>query len=156
MTGVSGSGKSTVGAALAARLGVPYADADDFHPPANVDKMRRGVPLGDDDRRPWLQAIGSWLADHPDGAVASCSALKRRYRDQLRGQAPALTFLHLTGDRDLLADRMSARQDHFMPTSLLDSQLAELEPLEPDEPGVSIEVDRPAEEIVGMYLSAPG
>src|SRR3954468_20620183 len=97
--GVSGSGKSTVGAALAQRLGVPFADADDFHPPANIAKMSAGHALDDEDRHPWLEAVGAWLAEHPDGGVMSCSALKRRYRDQLRHHAPHLGFLPLEGTR---------------------------------------------------------
>ena len=101
--GVSGSGKSTVGAALAQRLRVPFADADDLHPPANVAKMTAGQPLDDDDRYPWLEVIGEWLADHPDGAVMSASALRRKYRDQLRRHCPAVEFVHLTGSPELIA-----------------------------------------------------
>ena len=98
--GVSGSGKSTVGAALAQRLGVPFADADDFHPPANIAKMTAGIPLDDDDRYPWLDAIGHWLAEHcGDGGVMSCSALKRKYRDQLRKHCPQTEFVHLRAHR---------------------------------------------------------
>ena len=96
--GVSGSGKSTVGAALAQRLGVPFADADDFHPAANIAKMTAGIPLDDDDRAPWLDAIGFWLAQHCySGGVMSCSALKRKYRDQLRRHCPVTEFVHLSG-----------------------------------------------------------
>src|SRR5690242_11699889 len=115
--GVAGSGKTTVGSALAARLGLPFADADEFHPPANVAKMRAGRPLDDTDRRPWLQALGTWLADHPAGGVVSCSALRVGYRDLLRGHAPDLTFLHLAGDADVVTARVAARTDHFMPAS---------------------------------------
>ena len=154
--GVSGCGKTTVGEALAGRLGVPFADADDFHPRANIDKMSRGEPLDDGDRRPWLDAIGRWLGERPDGAVASCSALKRTYRDQLRGHADELSFLHLTGDRELLARRQAGRPGHFMPASLLDSQLATLEPLGPDEQGLTVDIDRSVDAIVAAYVGPPG
>src|SRR3982750_1482905 len=101
--GVSGSGKSTVGAALAQRLRVPFADADDFHPLANIAKMTAGHALDDTDRHPWLEAIGEWLAAHAEGGgVMSCSALKRAYRDQLRRHAPAVEFLHLHGTREVI------------------------------------------------------
>src|SRR5215210_7395647 len=107
--GVSGSGKSTVGAALAQRIRVPFADADDFHPPANIAKMTAGQPLNDDDRGPWLEAIGEWLAAHtPRGGVMSCSALKRRYRDQLREHAPRTEFVHLAGTEEVIARRQAS------------------------------------------------
>ena len=150
--GVSGSGKSTVGAAVAQRLRVPFADADDFHPPANIAKMTAGQALDDDDRRPWLEAIGEWLAAHPDGAVISCSALKRSYRDQLRHHAPEVAFLHLQGERDVIARRQASRPGHFMPASLLTSQFATLEPLQPDERGVVIDVDQSVDAIVQQYV----
>src|SRR5581483_8492797 len=122
--GVSGSGKSTVGAALAQRLGVPFADADDFHPAANIAKMAAGMPLDDDDRRPWLEAIGGWLAAHGDGdgGVMSCSALKRTYRDYLRSCCPSTEFVHLSGSPEVIAARQAARTGHFMPPSLMASQ----------------------------------
>ena len=120
--GVSGSGKSTVGAALAQRLRVPYADADDFHPPANVEKMSSGEALDDDDRYPWLEAIGEWLATHPGGGVMSCSALKRKYRDQLREHCGEIEFLHLYGSTEVIGKRQASRPGHFMPASLLESQ----------------------------------
>ncbi|MCR6030388.1 gluconokinase [Nocardioides sp. zg-579] len=152
--GVSGSGKSTVGAALARRLGVPFADADDLHPAANIAKMSRGEPLDDGDRRPWLEEVGRWLARHLDGGVMSCSALKRAYRDQLRHHAPATTFVLLDGDPDVIARRQSVRAGHFMPASLLTSQLATLEPLEPDEGGIVLDVDQGVDAIVQAYLDA--
>lgn len=154
--GVSGSGKSTVGVALAERLGVPFTDGDDMHPPANVAKMARGEPLDDSDRAPWLEAVGEWLAAHADGGVIACSALRRRYRDQLRGHCPGATFLHLTGDRELLAARQSQRKGHFMPSSLLTSQLETLEPLAPDEHGVTLDVADPVEVIVEAYVARAG
>jgi len=148
--GVSGSGKSTVGAALAQRLGVPFADADDFHPAANIAKMSAGRPLDDADRRPWLAAIGSWLAAQGlgRGAVVSCSALKRTYRDELRRHAPDADVVHLHGSRALIGARQGSRPGHFMPAALLDSQFEILEPLEADERGTTVDVGRPVETIV--------
>ncbi|MFT4082894.1 MAG: gluconokinase [Nocardioides sp.] len=151
--GVSGSGKSTVGAAIAQRLRVPFADADDFHPPENVAKMSAGHALDDHDRYPWLERIGAWLAAHPDGAVISCSALKRKYRDQLRHHAHRVSFLHLAGDREVIARRQASRPGHFMPASLLTSQFQTLEPLEPDEAGVVIDVDQEVDAIVSEYVA---
>jgi gluconokinase len=150
--GVSGSGKSTVGAALAQRLGVPFADADDLHPAANIAKMTAGVALDDDDRYPWLEAIGAWLASHPEGGVMSCSALKRKYRDQLRHHVRHLEFLHLEGTHEVIARRQASRPGHFMPTSLLTSQFRTLEPLQPDELGVVIDVDQSIDAIVQSYV----
>lgn len=151
--GVSGSGKSTVGAALAARLGVPFVDGDDLHPAANVDRMRAGEPLTDEDRRPWLDAVGAWLAAHPDGGVTACSALRRSYRDRLRAHAPSTWFVHLDGDPALVAERQAARRGHFMPASLQASQQATLEPLEPDEAGVRVDVALPPEVLVEQVLA---
>ncbi|MGW0160319.1 gluconokinase [Mycobacterium sp. NPDC003323] len=152
--GVSGSGKSTVGAALAQRLRVPFADADDFHPPANIEKMSAGHALDDDDRYPWLEAIGAWLAEHPNGGVMSCSALKRRYRDQLRNHCADVEFLHLSGTLDVIGARQASRPGHFMPASLLRSQFQTLEPLEPDELGLVIDVDRNIDSIIETYVAA--
>jgi gluconokinase len=149
--GVSGSGKSTVGAALAGRLGVPFADADSFHPAANVAKMAAGTPLDDDDRGPWLDAVGQWLADHDDG-VMSCSALKRRYRDQLRAHRTDIAFLQLTGSPELIAARQAGRAGHFMPSSLLMSQFEALEPLDPDENGMAIDVGQSVDTIVEAFV----
>ncbi|MET9935490.1 gluconokinase, partial [Streptomyces sp. NPDC006324] len=123
--GVSGTGKTTIGPLVAEALGLPYAEGDDFHPAANVAKMSAGVPLDDEDRGPWLDAIGEWAHGRAGlGGVVSSSALKRAYRDRLRAAAPGVVFLHLTGDRELIEGRMAARKGHFMPTALLDSQLA--------------------------------
>jgi gluconokinase len=152
--GVSGSGKSTVGAALAQRLRVPFVDGDDLHPPANVAKMTAGQPLNDDDRYPWLEAIGKWLADHHDGGVMSCSALKRTYRDQLRRHCAAVEFLHLSGSPEVIGKRQASRPGHFMPASLLQSQFATLEPLEPDEHGIAIDVDQNIDSIVETYVAS--
>ncbi len=153
--GVAGTGKTTIGPLLAARFDVPYAEADDFHPQANIDKMTAGTPLTDDDRRPWLDAIGAWAHERAElGGVVSCSALKRSYRDRLRAAAPGVVFVHLTGDRALIEDRMSHRQGHFMPTALLDSQFATLQPLEPDEAGVAVDVAGSPEEITDRAVAA--
>lgn len=154
--GVAGTGKSTVGALLATRLGVPYADGDDFHPPANIEKMRAGTPLTDEDRWPWLDAIGTWAhrQEAEGGGVVSCSALKRVYRDRLRATAPGIVLVHLTGDRNLIEERMRLRQGHFMPTALLDSQFATLEPLQADEPGVAVDVSGEPEEIADRTAAA--
>jgi gluconokinase len=153
--GVAGTGKTTVGTLLAARLGVPYADGDDFHPQANIDRMSAGIPLTDEDRWPWLDAVGAWAHARAGlGGVVSCSALKRSYRDRLRAAAPGVVFAHLTGDRALIEDRMSHRQGHFMPTALLDSQLATLQPLQPDEAGVAVDVTGSPEEITERAANA--
>ncbi|MEV1011015.1 gluconokinase [Streptomyces sp. NPDC049881] len=154
--GVSGSGKSTVGELLADRLGVPYADADDFHSPANIAKMSAGTPLTDEDRWPWLDAIGAWAAGRAadGGAVVTCSALKRAYRDRLRAAAPGLFFVHLDGSRELIAGRMAAREGHFMPGALLDSQLAALEPLQEDERGARVDIGADAARIADEAAAA--
>ena len=154
--GVSGSGKSTVGAALAQRLRVPFADADDFHPAANIAKMTAGHALDDDDRRPWLDVIGHWLAAHPDGGVMSCSALKHVYRDQLREHRPDVEFLHLVGTPEVIGRRQASRPGHFMPASLLASQFETLEPLSAEERGVDIDVDQDIDSIVESYLARTG
>ncbi|MFZ0906361.1 MAG: gluconokinase [Mycobacterium sp.] len=151
--GVSGSGKSTVGAALARRLGVPFADADAFHPRANIAKMAAGTPLTDDDRYPWLEAVGQWLADHEDGGVMSCSALKRAYRDRLRSHCPRVEFLHLTGSPELIGRRQAGRPGHFMPSALVKSQFDTLEPLAPDEHGLALDVESSVDSIVDRFVS---
>lgn len=151
--GVSASGKSVVGIAIARRLQLPFVDADDLHPAENVAKMSQGIPLTDADRMPWLDLVGERLALRsadgavPDsaaaaasGVVVACSALKRSYRDRLRARAPHTVFVHLTGDPELLSNRALARTGHFMPPALLASQLATLEPLGDDEPGLVIDV----------------
>jgi gluconokinase len=153
--GVSGCGKSTVGAALARRLDVPFADADTFHPRANIAKMSRGTPLDDGDRYPWLTAVGCWLADH-DRGVMSCSALKRRYRDQLRSHRTTIEFLHLTGSPELIDRRQAERTGHFMPSSLARSQFEALEPLDSDERGLAVDIGQSVDAIVETmvrYLS---
>ena len=145
--GVSGCGKSSVGEALSRHLAIPYREGDALHPPANVEKMRSGVPLTDEDRWPWLDRVAETLrADAP--VIVGCSALRRVYRDRIRaGAGGPVHFIHLSGSRTLIAARMAVRRDHYMPLSLLDSQIATLERPGADE-ALEIDIDRPLEEIV--------
>ncbi len=139
--GVSGSGKSTVAEGLVERLGWEFAEGDDLHPPANVAKMRSGQPLDDDDRWPWLRRLADWIGEREQAGrpvVVTCSALKRSYRDLLRNGHPSVWFAHVTVDPDLLRERVAGRTGHYMPASLVESQLAALEPLQDDEPGAAI------------------
>lgn len=155
--GVSGSGKSTIGDLIARELDVPFLDGDSLHPLANVEKMAAGTPLTDEDRWPWLAEVGRALADagrDADGIVIACSALRRAYRDAILETAPQAYFVHLHGARDVLARRMEGRTDHFMPASLLDSQLATLEELGDDEAGIVIDVDQPVDDIVSVAREA--
>jgi gluconokinase len=146
--GISGSGKSTVAGILAGQLGWDLEEGDDLHPQENVDKMSSGVPLTDEDRAPWLDTISSWIIEHTMAGVPgiiTCSALKRRYRDVLRENN--VVFVHLTGSKDLIGRRLATRHDHYMPATLLDSQVSTLEPPEPDENAITIDAGRkPAEE----------
>jgi len=146
--GVSGSGKSTLGVALAQALGVPFAEGDDFHSAANRAAMAAGHALTDADRLPWLEALRTWAAARPAGCVLSCSALRRAYRDVLRGAGPDVVFLEVDVPREVLATRLAARRGHFMPPSLLDSQLATLEPLADDEAGARLDGTQPVAELV--------
>lgn len=142
--GVTSTGKTTVGVLLAALLEVPYAEGDDFHTPASIAKMSSGEPLTDADRWPWLDKIGAWARERAGlGGVISGSALRRAHRDRVRERAPGIVFVHLAGDRELIEERLARRQGHFMRRELLDSQLDELEPLEPDEAGVTVDVSGP-------------
>jgi gluconokinase len=150
--GVAGCGKSTIGQLLAARLGVPYAEADSFHPSANIDKMHRGVPLDDEDRQPWLAAIADRLRAEGN-LVVSCSALRRQYRDVLREADPRTWFLHLVLDPEAAAGRVAARPGHFMPESLVTSQFAALEPLN-GEYGLEVDATRPPDEVIAVALNA--
>jgi gluconokinase len=140
--GVSGCGKSSVGEGVSAQIGIPYRDGDDLHPAENVEKMRTGIPLSDDDRWPWLDRVAAALATQAP-VIIGCSALRRAYRDRLRaGAGGPLQFIHLSGSRDLIAGRMAARSGHYMPASLLDSQFAALEAPGPDE-ALTIPIDQP-------------
>ena len=139
--GVSGSGKSTTAAELVRLLGWDFAEGDEFHPPRNVELMRAGTPLTDEDRWPWLRSLAAWIGEHERAgrcAVVTCSALKRSYRDLLREGHPSVWFAHVTAEAELIHDRVEHRSGHYMPPSLLGSQLATLEPLQPDEPGALV------------------
>jgi carbohydrate kinase (thermoresistant glucokinase family) len=149
--GVSGCGKSSVGLALAEALGARFIDGDDLHPEANKAKMAAGIPLNDDDRWPWLDLVGEALAK--SNTVVACSALKRVYRERILAAAPGTFFVHLHGTRELLAQRMNARPNHFMPVSLLDSQLNTLELLGADEPGVMLDIALPIDQLVAAALT---
>jgi gluconokinase len=154
--GVSGCGKSTVGAGLAQALGWDFKDGDAFHPPSNVEKMRAGAPLTDDDRWPWLDAIASHVAAlEAEGGhvVIACSALKRAYRDRLRGAGASLRFVHLAGSYELIDARMAARKNHFMPPALLKSQFATLEPPGQDEDAVTVSIDAEPQNIIETVLA---
>jgi gluconokinase len=154
--GVAGAGKTTVGGALARTLGVAFADGDQFHSPAAIEKMTNGVALGDADRAPWLDAIGDWLAC--TAGVVTCSALRRAYRDRLRDHAPSSFFVHLTGDPSVVRTRVTTRTGHYMPASLIDSQLALLEPLAADEAGVTLDFTQPVDDLVDrvvLIIGAP-
>ncbi len=152
--GVSGCGKSSFGAALAEALALPFADADAFHPAANIAKMSAGIALTDADRWPWLDAIGAWLAAREAGVVA-CSALRRAYRDRLRSAAPGLRVLHLAGPFALIAGRQAARAGHFMPPALMASQFATLEPPDAEEEGaVTLDVALPVSALVAHARAA--
>ncbi|HIY95196.1 MAG TPA: gluconokinase [Candidatus Rothia avicola] len=155
--GVSGTGKTSIAHALRDQLGWSFIEGDDLHPNENIQKMSAGIPLTDEDRAPWLARISTWIKDaHARGerTVVTCSALKRAYRDVLREAAPGVLFVHLTGPRETIANRMKYRQGHFMPTSLLDSQFATLEPLEADEAGVLVDISGTPEEVATAALAA--
>ena len=153
--GVTGVGKSTLGQLLAGRLGLAFADADDFHPMDNVAKMSAGTPLTDEDRRPWLDAIAAHLAAHRGrGAVVTCSALKRAYRDRLRAPVPELRLVFLYGEPELVAARQAARQGHFMPPSLVASQFATLEAPAPEEAAIALDVGQPPEALAEATIAA--
>ncbi|QGZ43352.1 AAA family ATPase [Pseudoduganella flava] len=154
--GVCGCGKSTVGAALAQLLAVPFLEGDKFHPAANVAKMSAGIPLDDADRAGWLQALAGEIGAaraRGEGLVVSCSALKRRYRDLLRQADSELRFVHLHGARELIAERLRQRTDHYMPPALLDSQLRDLEPLQDDEAGFRLDIAMPPADLVARITA---
>jgi gluconokinase len=151
--GVSGAGKSAIASALAARLDVPYLDADDLHPAANKEKMRAGHPLDDEDRWPWLDRVAA-EARAAGTPIVACSALRRVYRDRLRAGAPGTVFVELDVARTELERRLGGRHHEYMPATLLDSQLATLEPLQPDERGARIDADPGEDEVVTALLAA--
>ncbi len=153
--GVAGSGKTTAARAVQDRLGWDFAEGDDFHPEANIAKMSAGHPLTDMDRFPWLGTLAAWIREHDAegrSTLMSCSALRRTYREVLRSGAADVRFVHLTGDKGMLLERMSSR-DHFMPPSLLESQLDTLEPLQEDEPGMTVDVAAPPEDIARLVVA---
>ncbi len=155
--GVAGSGKSTIAHGLSARLGWPVAEGDDFHSVDSIAKMASGHPLTDDDRRPWLDRIVDWTAEQDRAGkptLVTCSALRRVYRDRLRTAPGRTVFIHLVGSADVLAARLAARTDHFMPPSLLPSQLATLEPLEPDEDGVVVDIEQAVDPMLDCIVEA--
>ena len=149
--GVSGCGKSLIGRMLANQLGLPFRDGDELHPRSNVEKMASGTPLTDADRRPWLDAVGKALAEADK--VIACSALRRVYRDRIRAAAGPTVFVHLAGDREVLAERVSDREGHFMPAKLLDSQLDTLEPPGPDEDAVTVDIDATPDGVLGRIMA---
>ncbi|MFF5258453.1 gluconokinase [Actinomadura viridis] len=159
VTGVSGSGKTTVGERLAERLGWDYAEADAFHSPANIEKMSAGIPLTDEDRLPWLRAIAGWIGERIErGApgVATCSALKRSYRDLLAAGRPGVRLVFLDGDRELIAGRMADRSGHFFRPAMLDSQFRDLERPAPDEGALIVPIGGSPDEIVTRVLDGLG
>jgi len=153
--GVSGSGKTSVAERIAARLELPFAEADAFHPEANISKMSAGVPLTDEDRWPWLTELADWIAAHEvlgESTVMACSALRRSYRDVLRRGAPGVHFVHMHGTEEVIWERIEAREDHFMPPALLRSQLETLERLGPDEEGLELDVRGDLDELSAQAL----
>ena len=153
--GVSGSGKSTVARAVQEKLGWEMAEGDDFHPPENVAKMREGTPLTDADRWGWLKSLAAWAAERDargEPTIMACSALRKAYRDVLRRGGENTFFVHCTGDKHMILDRMGTRE-HFMPPSLLESQLDTLEGLRPDEAGMDIDVAQPVDRLAAMVLA---
>lgn len=153
--GVASSGKTSLGERLAERLGWPFRDADSFHPPANVAKMSSGIPLTDEDRKPWLAAIAAWIDDlraSGGNGIVTCSALKKAYREVIVGKRPDVALVYLRGSRELIGQRMAARQHHFMPPALLDSQFATLEEPGADENPLVVQVEASKEAIVEQVV----
>lgn len=159
LMGVSGGGKSSVLAALMDEMDAAFAEGDEFHSEANIDRMRAGIPLTDADRAPWLQSIGLWIGAREEesiDAVVTCSALRRRYRDVLRDGHPSVLFVHLIVPQIVLEGRVATRKGHYMPLSLLQSQLETLEPLEADEPGFELVADGPPSAIAAAITTVLG
>lgn len=157
--GVSGAGKTTVARGISAATGLAFAEADEFHSPANVARMRSGVPLDDTTRRPWLRDIAAWIADRGTegrSTVLACSALKRSYREVLRQGTLRLDFVHLDGPAEVIRARMARREGHYMPASLLESQLATLEPAQPDESVLVLDVSLAPEALVAAAIDGLG
>ena len=154
--GVSGCGKTTVGRMLARHLEVPFIEGDELHPPRNVELMASGIALTDEDRAGWLDTVAAELARRPEGAVASCSALRRRYRDRLRRVVPALRFVHLRGDLAVLEERLAQRRGHYMPPTLLESQLQTLEPPSADEQPLELDITEPPEALAQRAAQSLG
>jgi gluconokinase len=155
LMGVAGSGKSSVMAALERQLGWPTLEGDALHPPANVRKMAAGIPLSDEDRIPWLQSIGRWIGEREaarSSSIVTCSALRRAYRELVRKRHPSLWFVHLVAPPETLEKRIEAREGHYMPASMLGSQLETLEPLERGEPGSTIDATPPPEAIADRII----
>lgn len=156
LMGVSGSGKTSVANKLQEQLHWPLAEADDFHPQANKEKMAAGYPLNDGDRWPWLETLRDWMSQHAsagESTIVTCSALKGSYRQLLAQAEGNVLFVHLHGSMDLIAERMTARAGHFMPTSLLPSQFATLEPLEPSENGITLDISQTPDQLIHTILS---
>ncbi|MEU2004249.1 gluconokinase [Rhodococcus sp. NPDC019627] len=154
LMGVSGSGKSTVAGIIAGAMGWDLQEGDALHPQANVAKMASGQPLTDEDRWPWLDLIAAWIKDHTDKrlpGIITCSALKRSYRDVLRGDQ--VVFVHLAGSREQIGQRLTTRLDHFMPASLLDTQISTLEPIEPDENAIVVDVGGSPTEVAADIIT---
>ncbi|TCN25275.1 gluconate kinase (SKI family) [Sinorhizobium americanum] len=157
LMGVAGCGKSSVGAALAKRIGAVYFDGDDLHPAENIAKMSKGIPLEDEDRWPWLSRVGEALAAGTGPTIIGCSALKRAYRHHIeRTAGEPVTFIHLAGTVEVIERRMKERQGHFMPPALLASQFAALEPPGPDENAISVDIDQPLDAVVEAIAAQLG
>lgn len=151
LMGVSGCGKSTVGTALAVTCGMDFIDGDDLHPPQNIDKMACGTPLNDEDRAPWLEDVGKYLASVDQPIIIGCSALKKKYRDWIRNEVPEpVRFIHLGAPKEILAERVRQRHDHFMPITLLDSQYDTLEPLNDEELGAEIDISGDIQQVIAQ------
>lgn len=155
MMGVSGSGKTTIAKILSARLGWPFEEGDSLHPESNIAKMKAGIPLTDADRQPWLAHVAAWINRQRESGqpgIITCSALKRAYRQIVIGDRPGVRLVYLRGSRDVLAARLAQRRGHFMPASLLDSQLDTLEEPDPDEDPLTVDIDHPAEQIANEII----